>query len=166
MDPIVIKNTFLNAYEDYADAIFRHCYFRLSDRERAKELMQETFVKAWDYLAKGEKIDNLRALLYRIATNLVIDDMRKRKEYSLDALQEKGFNPGISEDEELHIKIESDKAKEMIEKLPEKYRQVVTMRYIDELSPKEIAQITKETENSVSVKINRGLAKLRNLLKV
>ncbi len=166
MDPIVIKNTFLNAYEDYADAIFRHCYFRLSDRERAKELMQETFVKAWDYLAKGEKIDNLRALLYRIATNLVIDDMRKKKEYSLDALQEKGFNPGISEDEQLHIKIESDKAKEMIEKLPEKYRQVVTMRYIDELSPKEIAQITKETENSVSVKINRGLAKLRNLLKV
>ena len=78
-----IQDTFDHAYADYADAIFRHCAFRLMNRERGKELMQETFLRIWIELGKGVEVLNMRAFLYRIANNLIIDDVRKKKEMSL-----------------------------------------------------------------------------------
>src|SRR5437868_4029919 len=84
------------AYDQYADAIFRHCYFRLGNRERSKELMQEAFCKAWEHLSKGKDIEHVQAFLYRIAGNLVIDEIRRikrRPETSLEHLQEEGFDP-------------------------------------------------------------------------
>lgn len=81
------------AYEAYADAIFRHCYFRVFNRELGKELMQETFLRVFEYLSKGNTVDNMRAFLYRVANNLIIDNVRRKKELSLDALNEQGFDP-------------------------------------------------------------------------
>ena len=75
------------------DAIFRHCYFRVFDRERARDLVQETFLKTWEYLTRGHDIENIRAFLYRVATNLIIDDSRRKKEISLEQLSESGFDP-------------------------------------------------------------------------
>src|SRR3989338_4735544 len=92
-----MQDEFLQAYEAYNDAIFRYCYFRVYDRERARELSQETFMKAWEYLSRtGKKIENLRAFLYKIATNLIIDNSRQKgkKTVSLDQLHEEGFDPG------------------------------------------------------------------------
>jgi DNA-directed RNA polymerase specialized sigma24 family protein len=92
-----LENEFMQAYDNFADAIFRHCYYRVFDRERGKDLMQETFMRAWQYLNKGEKVLNMRAFLYRIANNLIIDESRKKKEQSLEQLQEAGFDPGRDE---------------------------------------------------------------------
>ena len=77
---------FSDAYEEYKDAIFRHCYFHTFDREQAKDAMQETFIKTWQYLESGHKIDNLRAFLYKVATNLIINAARKKKSVSLEGL--------------------------------------------------------------------------------
>ena len=74
--PVKIKShpqadaDFADAYDAYADAIFRHCAFRCFNRERARELMQETFIKAWDFLVSGKDIDNVQAFLYKTANNL------------------------------------------------------------------------------------------------
>ena len=78
-----IMEAFTKAYDELSDAIFRHCWFRIGDRERAKDLMQETFTKSWQYISRGEKVDNLKAFLYRVANNLIIDEYRKKKELSL-----------------------------------------------------------------------------------
>ncbi|TSC67200.1 MAG: RNA polymerase, sigma-24 subunit, ECF subfamily [Parcubacteria group bacterium Gr01-1014_66] len=59
---------FDNAYAQYADAIFHHCFFRILDRERALEIMQETFMRAWNYLSQGKKIMHFRSFLYWAAT--------------------------------------------------------------------------------------------------
>jgi RNA polymerase sigma-70 factor (ECF subfamily) len=64
-----LQKEFEKAYDLYADAIFRHCYLRVSDRELAKDLMQETFMKTWEYLASGKDIDDVRPFLYRTALN-------------------------------------------------------------------------------------------------
>ncbi len=61
------------AYDLYADALFRHCYFRTFDREKGKELMLETFRRAWRFIADGNFIDDMRMFLYRAANDLVID---------------------------------------------------------------------------------------------
>ena len=87
------EQKFLEAYEAYADDLFRHAYFRVHDRERAKDLVQETFTKTWMTLSEGATIDNLRAFFYRVLTNAIIDESRKKKAVSLDTLLEEGFAP-------------------------------------------------------------------------
>lgn len=44
------KGQFINAYNEYSDEIFRYCFYRVYDREKARELSQETFMKVWKYL--------------------------------------------------------------------------------------------------------------------
>lgn len=162
-----MQDEFLQVYEANNDALFRYCYFRVYDRERARELTQETFMKAWEYLSRtGKKIENLRAFLYKIAINLIIDESRQKskKTISLDVLHEEGFDPGEDHTQDWKKEIDNRAVLEAIEQLDEKYREVVWMRYIQELSVKEIAQALNDNENNVSVKIHRGLTQLRNLL--
>lgn len=147
---------FMKAYDELSDAIFRHCWFRIGDRERAKDLMQDTFTKSWQYIGQGTKVDNLKAFLYKVANNLIIDDYRKKKELSLDGLMAEGFEPGFDEIKKTEQAIDAKLVIGVINQLDDKYRDVILMRYIDELSSKEIAKITGDSENNISVKILEG----------
>ena len=150
------------AYDLYADAIFRHCYFRIFDRDRARELMQDTFVRTWEYLCKGEKIDNVRAFLYKVANNLVIDEVRKKKEMSLDSMMEAGFNPGYDASNDMKAKVDESRVLATFKKLEKHYREVLIMRHVDGLTPSEIADITGESANVISVRLHRGLQQLKS----
>lgn len=160
------EHEFRKAYNAYADALFRHCYFRLYDRERSKDLVQDAFMKAWGYIAKGREVENMRAFLYRILHNLIVDEFRKKKTVSLDALKERGVDFIAHEKLNQNDLSELKNIMSFFSELPVKYREVATMRYIDDLTPKEIAEITGESENNISVRINRATAQLRNLMKI
>ena len=153
----------LEAYDAYADALFRHCYFRLYDRETAKDIVQDVFMRAWEYTCEKNTIGNMRAFLYRTANNLVIDRVRKRKMYSLDELKEKGFDPEDLRETPLRITdiISGREALQILHKLDDAHRAVVVMRYIDDLMPREIAAVLGESENVVSVRIHRALKKAK-----
>ena len=159
------QEEFLRLYDDYADAIFRHCYLRLGDRERAKDLMQETFMRVWQYVADGTAISYGRALLYRISNNMIIDQYRKKKNISLDVLGEEGFDPPSREDADtIERGIDQHQVVKAIrDHLDPRISQVIVMRYVDGLTPKEIAGMIHETENAVSVRIHRGLKKIKEL---
>ena len=85
---------FLKAFDEYGDALFRHAYFRVSDREKALDLVQDTFTKTWSWVRGGHEIETFRPFLYKVLNNLVIDEYRKRKESSLDELLDQ---EGVSE---------------------------------------------------------------------
>ena len=154
------ENDFLKVYEDLADSVFRHCYFRLSDREKAKDIVQETFKRFWENFGK-EKIENTKAFVFKIANNLIIDSYRKKKEESLDTLMEDGFDVGSDEHEAILSSVMGRELKSMLDKLSDTYRDLIVMRYIDDLPVYEIASITGLSESAVSVRIHRGLALLR-----
>ena len=169
------EKAFIQAYDEYADVLFRHCYFRVSNRERALELTQESFMKTWDTVVKGKEIQNYRAFLFRVLNNLIIDEYRKKKSLSLDGLLEKeGVTEGSFDDlqvgsleeeiEKIELNIHSEQLEDALKKLPEHYRSVIIMRFIDELRPKEIASILEESENAISVRINRGIKKLQEYM--
>lgn len=158
------NDSFLKAYDEFSDAIFRHCYFRLSSRERAKDLTQETFVRTWKYVSSGNGIENMRAFLYRVANNLIIDEYRKKKESSLDALKEEGSEVSVEDSGRIRDRIDGKITLTMLSRIDEKYRNALIMRYIDDLSPEEIAAVTHETANTVSVHIHRGLKQIRKIL--
>lgn len=158
-----IEEKFLVAYDDHADAIYRHCFFRVFSEGRAEELTQEVFMRAWEYLASGKDVQNIRAFLYRIATNLIIDESRKKKEESLDQLLETSdalepIHDG-HKDMEKNFLMKDVVAK--IKSLPQEESQLLIMRYIDDLEPKEIAEILGVSANNVSVRINRAVSSLK-----
>ncbi len=160
------ENDFLKIYEDFSDAIFRHCYFRVSNRELAKDLTQEVFMKIWEYSMNGGEIENPKAFLYKIANNLIIDNYRKnKKELSLEELKESGqmINDPVYRDS-FQSRIEAKDMLKILDKLDSSDKDIVVMRYIDELTPKEIGEILDLSENAVSVRIHRVIKKVRILL--
>ncbi|MEN9920238.1 MAG: hypothetical protein RL538_131 [Candidatus Parcubacteria bacterium] len=165
------ETRFLKAFEDYNDALFRHAFLRVSSREKAVDLVHDTFTKVWSYLRGGYEIDNFRPFLYKVLNNLIIDEYRKKKESSLDALLElEGVDEGSFEElsestaEALAATIDGKKAFELLEQLPDQYREVIILRFVDQLGPREISELIEETENVVSVRIHRGLKTLRKML--
>lgn len=157
----------LSAYDEYADAIFRHCALRLNDRERGKDLMQDTFVRAWGSMQKGTTIENMRAFLYRIANNLIVDDVRRRKlrtEESLEEMQEEhGWEVPDAAPDPSRV-THGVMVMETVSKLEEPYRTAVVMRYVDGLPPRDIADALGVTPNVVSVRIHRGIEQLSALV--
>lgn len=158
------ENNFIASYDQHADAIFRFCYLKTRNNELAKDLTQETFMKVWSYVKKGNEITHMKALLYRIAGNLVIDWYRKKKTESLEDLIEGGFEPRDTSFDALG-KSELSWALGMLDKLGEDEKNLIIWRYVDGLSPKEIARtLGNLKENVVSVRIHRALKKLKKLL--
>lgn len=149
------------AYNEHSDAIFRYCCFKVSDREKAIDLTQDVFVRVWQYLLAGNHVDNMKALLYKVARNLIIDEYRKKKFYSLDTMSDAGFEPVDMIQTDAVSMSEVGLLIGRIKELPEAYGEVLFMRYVDDLSVKEIAETLGEQENNVSVRIHRGLHKLR-----
>jgi RNA polymerase sigma-70 factor (ECF subfamily) len=161
MDTETIQREFLLAYEENSDALFRQCFFKVNDRELATDILQETFTRTWDYLAKGKEVLNMKAFLYRTMNNLIVDHYRKKKAVSLDAMQEDGFDPEGVEGITANDRIEGEKAMQLLNTIPSPYKEAVIMRYVNGLELKEIAEITGESVNTVSVHVHRGINKLR-----
>lgn len=163
-----IEEKFLKTYNTYSDQIFRFIFFKLNDREKAKDFTQEVFMKTWIYISKNGGVENDKAFLYKIANNLVIDEYRKKGRVnvkSLDALIEEGQDFGEGGEESLIEKIDAQGALELIKKLPETYSEILFMRFVEELGVSEISAITGKSVNIISVRINRGLNKLREITK-
>ena len=165
------EDRFLKAFDEYADALFRHAVYRLSDRERAIEIVHDTFTKVWGYIRGGHEIDSYKPFLYKVMNNLIIDEYRKRKELSLDAiLAEEGVDEGSFPElqggsiAEVTFALDAQKASLLLEELPLVYREVLTLRFVDGLGPKEISELIEESENVVSVRIHRGLKTLKDMI--
>ncbi len=165
------EERFLEAFEEYGDALFRHASIRLSDRERAIDVVHDTFTKVWSYVRSGQEIDSFRPFLYKVLNNLIIDEYRKRKESSLDAMLEvEGVTEGSFEElvddstEALAATIDGKRAFEMLRELSDEYREIITLRFVDGLGPKEISELIEESENVVSVRLHRALKALRNAI--
>lgn len=156
------ENQFLEAYDAYAEALYKHCFFRVYSSARAEELVQDTFMKTWDYLRKGGQIDNLRAFLYKTANNLIIDHSRRKHETSLEQELEAnpGWEPADQQPPPEHQTL-LRQVRDSLEQLPAEERQLLIWRYIDDLDPKDIALILEITPNNVSVKLNRAMQLLK-----
>lgn len=161
------ERAFLAAYDAYGDAIFRFLCMKIADREVARDLTQETFTRAWDFCVEGGEIREWRPFLYRTAYHLVVDTYRKKKSVSLDALiDDDGFavsdeNRGMKS---IVTQAEMVRVRKAIDQLDELYRDIILLRFAEDLPPKEIARITGLSENVVSVRIHRGVEKLKVLL--
>lgn len=171
------EQAFLEAFNAHADALFRHALFRISDREKAYDLTQDAFMKAWDYVQGGGEVRQYKSFLYRILHNLIIDEYRRKSTRSLDEmLEDEVAAPAIEAmlsegsvretEEAMDERLLLDSVRSRIPELPEHYRIVLTLRFVDGLSTSEIADAVGVSENVVSVRIHRGVAKLKAICNV
>ena len=163
------KKWFTDIYNRESDLLFRFCLLRVSDRERALDITQEAFTRLWSSLVGGKNIENPRALVFVIARNLIIDWYRRKKSISLEGLTRKDegreFDPPDERATlEIEIGVDARRALEMLESLESQYREVIYFRFVEDLEPREIAEILEVNVNTVSVRLTRGLEALRKLM--
>ncbi len=151
------------AHREYEKGLNAHAFFKMQDREAGEDLVQETFMKTWKYLVKGGKIEIMKAFLYHVLNHLIVDEYRKHKTMSLDALLEKGYEPGKDYSECLFNMLDGKAAMVLISRLPERYQKVMRMRYVQDLSLAEMSLITGQSKNTIAVQLHRGLEKLKLL---
>ncbi len=160
-----MTTNFDDLYDLYRDAIVRYCTWKCRDSEVGADLAQETFLRFWQCMQRQEKILHQRAYLYRIAHNLFLDHVRRKKEVSLDELLDVGFEPSVDPWQRTYNQLESERPLEKMKTMAGPQRKVLHQRFMMGLAPSEIAALTGETSNAVSVRIHRGLKDLRFLLK-
>jgi RNA polymerase sigma-70 factor (ECF subfamily) len=164
MDQEQKKSYFLAMYDMHSDAIYRFCVLKVSKREVAQDITQDVFMRYWQSLRKEDAIKNDRALLYTIARNLVIDWYRKKKDSSLDAMTDVGVDFKGSDTASVTEQAEVQEALRIIEKLDDDSRDLLIMRFMEGLSPKEIAAVLKESPNVISVRLHRAVKKVQDLI--
>ncbi|MBI5731810.1 MAG: RNA polymerase sigma factor [Candidatus Magasanikbacteria bacterium] len=153
-------------YDLYAEKIYRFIYFKVSSQADAEDLTAEVFLKVWEHIANGKEVRKFAGLLYRTARNKVIDFYRQRKtekeqhfdETLLGQLSDNGTEAAKREEaSELETIIKNLKT------LKDEYREALTLRYIDELSVSEIAEIIGKSQIATRVLLHRALKTLKKM---
>ena len=161
------ERKFASIYSEFAQKIYKFCYFRVSSREEAEDIAAQVFIRAWDRIAAGKKVTNVQGFLYRIAGNIVIDFYRKRAgkhEISLDDPRNPIDVPDKSDVvERLDERLMISEVRKRLEQLPDQYREVIILRYINDIPINEIAKIMDTSENNISVRLHRAIEKLKAL---
>ncbi|WHX25391.1 RNA polymerase sigma factor SigW [Virgibacillus halodenitrificans] len=176
---IEVKKGDQSAFEDvvnyFQHKIYQHCLRMLGNAHEAEDIAQEAFIRAYINIESFDEQRKFSTWLYRIATNLTIDRIRKRKpDFYLDSkikgtdgldmysqLPDQGKLPG-EEVESLELKryIHHE-----ISELPPKYRSVITLRYLEEFSLQEISEILDIPLGTVKTRIHRAREALRKRLR-
>jgi RNA polymerase sigma-70 factor (ECF subfamily) len=157
---------FAGLYETYADRIYRFIFFRVGDSRLAEDLTSQTFLKAWESLGRYQ-IRGLPfgAWLFRIARNKVIDNYRVSKEtVSLETALSTQPDPHGRVDEKVEGLLEVEQLRVALRRLTAEQRQVLTLKFIEGLSTKEISQVTGKQEGAIRALQMRGLQALAHLL--
>ncbi|MDL0419694.1 RNA polymerase sigma factor SigW [Caldibacillus thermoamylovorans] len=169
------QNAFGEIVELYKDKVFQLCFRMLGNSHEAEDISQEAFMRAYINIERYNIDRKFSTWLYRIATNLCIDRIRKKKpDYYLDAevagtegltLYSQIPASQLAPDEEVSkIELQEIIQNEIL-KLPEKYRAVIVLKYIEELPLLEISKILDLPIGTVKTRIHRGREALRKQLR-
>ncbi len=160
-----LEKVFVESFSEYGDAIFRFCMVKVSNVELAEDMTQEVFTRYWQYLRDGKEMTNTRSLLYTIANNMAKDWYKKKKADSLDEKMESGHVPK-DQTASPEVVAEYHEMLHVIEDMEEKDREVLLLKHVEGLPPKEIAEVLEESANTVSVRLNRATKRLQQKLGV
>lgn len=155
--------------ETYQHRLLRYLLFLTGKREVAEDLFQETWMRV---LLRGAQYNGKARFdtwLFTIARNLVIDLSRKRQMASLDEMSEAGEDErpfevaidGPSPFEQFASREDRAEVAEVLLKLEPNYREVLTLRFHEEMSLEEIASVTHAPLSTVKSRLYRGLAALK-----
>ncbi len=158
------KAEFERLYDTYVDAIFNYLGYRLGNRERARELTQEVFMRVWQHLVADKPIEYEKAFLYTIAKRLFINEIRvPERKFSLDAMQEETAFDIPDNSDKTEANAETAELWQAVATLSPPVQELLRLRYHDGLSVQEIALLFEAKENTISMRISRAIEQLQKI---
>ena len=154
-------------YDQYAQRIFRFIKIKAQNQEQAEDLLQDVFVKIWTAMPNFRiEGGNFQAWAYKIASNTINDYLRKIYRQPHPDLLPENLNLPAKETAEnsLMQKDTSEQVKRMLDFLPEHYRQVLELRFIQEFNLEETSKILGKSNLATRLIQHRALKKLKKIL--
>ena len=152
-------------YDTYAPAIYRYVYRRTGHTNTAEEITAETFHRFLVALKQGGgPTDYLSAWLYRVAHNLIVDFYRRQPAQEPATLEDVILADGDHGVEHLARQTQVERARAALRQLTPLQQQVITLRFLEEMSHEEVARVVERTEGAVKALQHRALNSLRRLL--
>jgi RNA polymerase sigma-70 factor, ECF subfamily len=160
-------DAFGQLYDEYVDQIFRYVFYKVGNLVEAQDLTGQTFLKAFENIESYEMRDvAFSSWLYRIAHNLVVDYFRresKREKVSIDEQPPTPSNSG-NPVESVMADMESERLYKAMQKLTHNQREVLVLKFIDNLSNNQVAEIMGMSVGAVKSTQKRGLLSLNRIL--
>ncbi len=166
----------VSAFEEivrrYKDQLVNFAYRFLGDLEEAEDIAQETFLRVFRKRNAYRNVAKFSTWIYTITGNLAKTELRRRKRRKLISLSSLGFEDKDFDlkdtkkgpEESVHDLIKDEFIQRAINSLPDKFREVIIFRDIQELSYEEISSIVKIPLGTVKSRVNRGRLKLQEIL--
>jgi RNA polymerase sigma-70 factor (ECF subfamily) len=159
---------FVSIVNEYSPSLYAHAMMRLGEARAAEDAVQETFLRAYRAMPRFDGEFHLRAWLHRILTNVCFDegDRRRREVRTLDRMAAfvDPVVPPADEVVDLDRAFAQREVATALASLPEAYREALELRYVEQLSFREVADVTGVTEENARARVHRGRAALRRLI--
>ena len=158
------KEAFGELYDLYLEPIYRFIYFKVSGVQEAEDLTSEVFLRVWQYIRDEIEIENIKAFLYRVSRNAVIDFYRKNYGKETVSLEDHVIIDNLRADnliERIDMNAQIKGIMGKLDTLKEEYREVIILKYVEEFSNTEIAEIMGRSKGSVRVLSHRAIEALK-----
>ena len=159
------KNTLVEIYDLYSDALVAYAYKHVGDSQVAEELVSETFFRFLGALERGGgPTEHLKVYLYRITHNLITDRFRRQPIPSLELDEERLPDDKPGPTSIINSRQDSEQVRKALRLITPEQRQVIVLKYLEGWSSQEIAQMMEKTLGAVKALQHRGLAALQRIL--
>lgn len=162
-------NAFAFLVDKYRDMVFSLALKITKRREEAEEVAQDSFIKAYKSLQHFKGDAKFSTWLYKITYNNCIDRVKKiARTYHTDTIDEVNENKIKAIEDTLQVIERGERAtiiKECMDRLPEDERTILWLFYFEELSLKEIKEVTSFSESNIKVKLHRARKRLLAIVK-
>ena len=150
-------------YHRYVGKVYRFIFFRINEKDLVDDLTNEVFLKTWQQIQAEKRIDNLQAYLYRVTRNLIIDHYRQRREQIDIEKVEHLVDDAQDLLDEMNLNTEIKDLLKKIDELRDDYKEILLLRYVEDLTIKEIADILDKSVGAVKVMTHRAIKKLKEI---
>ncbi len=152
-------------YDRYAGRIYNYIYYRLGDTQLAEDLTGAVFIKMLEAIQSSKSWQvSFSGWLYRIAHNLVVDHFRRTQQDRAAPLDERIVAGDQDPVKTVERRLENDRLRLAIGQLTEEQRQVITYKFVEDLTNAQVAEIMGKTEGAIKSLQFRALASLRRIL--
>lgn len=156
---------FANIYEQYYEKIYRYIVVRIGNPADAEDLAGDVFLKALEaigsFRSRGVPFS---AWLFRIAHNVAVDHLRKRKRHETNELDQALAVPGPGFEETVEVKLAMEGVASVMSDLTELQRQVIALRFAAELSVAETGHVLQRKEGAVKALQHSAIQALRRAI--
>ena len=166
---------FLKLYEKHRDELFSFILSRVRHEETAQDLLSDVFIKAIRFEKNGGEVTHARGLLYKIARNCILDHQKSgnRVVFFEDYLaknSDEGESKSVdiadtlpSVTELIDRDITADEIQKILNRLRQESREIIELRYFQQLDIEEIAETLEKSEGAIRVQLHRATNELRDL---